>query len=315
MAPAECPGGTIKTVKVPDAWDPQHPNVKGLCTTTRSRGHAYRMEADTGEQGLPGPGQGPARLHRQPGRLVRVHHRVALPGRRHHHHERRRHRQPLARRLRRGRRPRLADRQGRQGLRHQPQPQRLLAAQLRPRRLAPRPRSSSTTPRSATAAAAAAGPTTKTTRTPVTKELAGDAAGLRWWRVVSTTGKNKDGHPRSLRDRPRRAPPSTRAAASPSTTSTSPQYNKCEQFASNNLRNCGAGPARVRRQVGQRPDAHPPGGLGQRRASTTSPGTRTSSRCRSTGRASQLAPRDVTAMNPLTPAAARRTRTGMYEPR
>ena len=58
-----------------------------------------------------------------------------------------------------------------------------------------------------------------------------------------------------------------------------------------------------RRQMGQRPDPHPPRGLGERRASTTSPGTRTSSPCRSTGRASRIAPRDVTAMNPLTPAA------------
>src|SRR3954454_23571614 len=28
MAPGECPGGTIKTVKVPEAWDPEHANVK-----------------------------------------------------------------------------------------------------------------------------------------------------------------------------------------------------------------------------------------------------------------------------------------------
>ncbi|CAM5235885.1 Amine oxidase OS=Streptomyces antimycoticus OX=68175 GN=SSPO_030080 PE=3 SV=1 [Streptomyces antimycoticus] len=40
-------------------------------------------------------------------------------------------------------------------------------------------------------------PKTKTTRTKVTKELAGDAAPARWWRVVSSAGKNKDGHPRS----------------------------------------------------------------------------------------------------------------------
>ena len=40
MAPGECPGGAIKTVKVSDAVDAEHPNVKGLCTTTRSRGHA-----------------------------------------------------------------------------------------------------------------------------------------------------------------------------------------------------------------------------------------------------------------------------------
>ncbi|MDX2847473.1 copper amine oxidase [Streptomyces sp. PA03-3a] len=37
----------------------------------------------------------------------------------------------------------------------------------------------------------------KTTRTPVTKELAADSALRRWWRVVSTAGKNADRHPRS----------------------------------------------------------------------------------------------------------------------
>ena len=63
----------------PGRLDPAHPNVKGLCTTTRSRGHAYRMQGDTANKVYQHPGQGPARLHRQPGRLVRVHHRVALP--------------------------------------------------------------------------------------------------------------------------------------------------------------------------------------------------------------------------------------------
>ena len=62
LDPAECPGGTIKTVRVPGAYDAAHPDVKGLCTTTRARGHAYRMGADRARrQGLPGPGQGPAR--------------------------------------------------------------------------------------------------------------------------------------------------------------------------------------------------------------------------------------------------------------
>ncbi|EST34681.1 hypothetical protein M878_09505 [Streptomyces roseochromogenus subsp. oscitans DS 12.976] len=49
LSTAEGPGGTIKTVKVPDAVDPAHPNGNGLCTTRRSRGHAYRMhDAGTG---------------------------------------------------------------------------------------------------------------------------------------------------------------------------------------------------------------------------------------------------------------------------
>ncbi|CAO0825945.1 hypothetical protein SMICM17S_10366 [Streptomyces microflavus] len=49
MAPGECPGGTIKTVKVPRAYNSTNPNVKGLCTTTRARGHAYRMQTDSGK--------------------------------------------------------------------------------------------------------------------------------------------------------------------------------------------------------------------------------------------------------------------------
>ncbi|MFD8590224.1 copper amine oxidase [Streptomyces sp. NPDC059637] len=37
----------------------------------------------------------------------------------------------------------------------------------------------------------------RTTRKRLVKETAGDAAPSRWWRVVSNTGKNADGHPRS----------------------------------------------------------------------------------------------------------------------
>ncbi|MFE1500473.1 hypothetical protein ACFW89_36100, partial [Streptomyces albidoflavus] len=43
LKPAECPGGTLTTVKVPEVGQ-----VKGLCTTTRARGHAYRMASDNG---------------------------------------------------------------------------------------------------------------------------------------------------------------------------------------------------------------------------------------------------------------------------
>ncbi|CAM5588878.1 hypothetical protein SGLAM104S_04773 [Streptomyces glaucescens] len=97
--------------------------------------HAHRSDGRQCPQALPEAGQGPARLRGQQGQLVRVHHRVALPGRRHRPHERRCHRQPRAAGLRRGRRPGLAHRQGPQGQGPQPQPQRLLAAPLRPRRL------------------------------------------------------------------------------------------------------------------------------------------------------------------------------------
>lgn len=40
-------------------------------------------------------------------------------------------------------------------------------------------------------------PRLRTTHKTVAKEFAGDAAGDRWWRIVSTSGKNEDGHPRS----------------------------------------------------------------------------------------------------------------------
>lgn len=43
LKPAECPGGTLTTVKVPEVGQ-----FKGLCTTTRARGHAYRMASDGG---------------------------------------------------------------------------------------------------------------------------------------------------------------------------------------------------------------------------------------------------------------------------
>ena len=43
LKPGECPGGTITSVKVPEMG-----KVNGLCTTTRARGHAYRMANDEG---------------------------------------------------------------------------------------------------------------------------------------------------------------------------------------------------------------------------------------------------------------------------
>ena len=63
------------------------------------------------------------------------------------------------------------------------------------------------------------------------------------------------------------------------------QYNKCEQFASNNLGNCGAGHGSPSTS-GSTARRSPTPWSGSTWASTTSPGTRTSSPCPSTGRAS-----------------------------
>ena len=153
--------------------------------------------------------------------LVRVHHRVAVPGRRHPHHERRRHRQPLTRRLRRRRRPWLAHRQGRQGLRRQPQPQRLLAARLRPRRLLQDP-GRAVRLEGQPAPPATGGPTNKTTP----HEGHQGTRGRRQEHALVADGQRdgqEQGRARRGPTRSCRAPrASTPAGPSPSTTCTSP---------------------------------------------------------------------------------------------
>ncbi|EPH44223.1 copper amine oxidase [Streptomyces aurantiacus] len=76
-------------------------------------------------------------------------------------------------------------------------------------------------------------PRTKTARTPVTKELSGDLKTMRWWRMVSATGKNKDGHARSYEFVPG---PTARHAGRPFTKHDIyfTDYKACEQYASHN---------------------------------------------------------------------------------
>jgi len=144
------------------------------------------------------------------------------------------------------------------------------------------------------------GPTNKTTRTKVTKELAGDAANMRWWRVVSESGKNKDQHARSYEIVP--GP----SAKYPGRSYTKhdiyfTQYKKCEQFASDNLRNCGSGAGKsVDKWVNGETLKHP--------VVWVNVGFHHIARDEDQQpmpvhwQGFSLAPRDVTAMNPLTPA-------------
>ncbi|MGH4032209.1 copper amine oxidase [Actinomycetota bacterium Odt1-20B] len=141
-------------------------------------------------------------------------------------------------------------------------------------------------------------PKTKTTRTPITKELAGDAKGARWWRVVSTAGKNKDGHPRSYEIVP------GHTVKFPGRSYTShdvyfTQYKKCEKYASDNLsENCG--PKSVDKWVNGQTLTHP--------ITWVNIGFHHIARDEDQQpmpvhwQGFSLAPRDVTAMNPLTPA-------------
>lgn len=73
----------------------------------------------------------------------------------------------------------------------------------------------------------------KTTKTDVTKELAGTSALRRWWRVVSTAGKNADQHPRSW-ELVQQHSDHYDAHAYTSKDVYFTQYRACEQFASGN---------------------------------------------------------------------------------
>ncbi|MFC4467736.1 copper amine oxidase [Streptomyces xiangluensis] len=300
LAPAECPGGTIKTVKVPDAWDPENPNVKGLCTTTRSRGHAYRMQGDTGNQVYQAQGKdllvytvnqvgwyeymtewrfqddgtvnmnvgatgslSPGDYDAGDGRGWPLGKGAKDYATSHNHN--------VFWRLNFG-----LDGSSKNKIEQYD---------------------------SVVSAPAQGGeaPRNKTTRTKVTKELAGDAKNMRWWRVVSNTGKNKDDHARSYE-------------IVPGATSTYPgrsytkhdiyftEYKKCEQFASHNPRNCGTG-------AGKSVDKWVNGQALTQPIVWMNVGFHHVARDEDQQpmpvhwQGFSIAPRDVTAMNPLTPPA------------
>ncbi|MGW7687904.1 copper amine oxidase [Streptomyces asiaticus] len=303
LDPAECPGGTIKTVRVPDAWDPDHPNVKGLCATTRARGHAYRM-------GQGGFGAGDEnKVYQLQGKDLLVYTvnqvgwyeyitewrfagdgtmtmQVGATGTL----------SPMDYDAGDGRGWPIGKGAKDYATSHAHDVFWRLNFGLDGS-----PKSKVEQYDSKTTAASGRIPKTKTTRTKVTKELAGDAAAARWWRVVSTAGKNKDGHPRSYEI----VPGHTTKYQGRSFTKHDvyfTEYNKCEQFASNNLRNCGAGAGKsVDKWVNGQSLKHP--------IVWVNIGFHHIARDEDQEpmplhwQGFQLSPRDVTAMNPLTPPA------------
>ncbi|SEC19287.1 copper amine oxidase [Streptomyces sp. TLI_105] len=293
LKPAECPGGTLTTVKVPEVGD-----VKGLCTTTRARGHAYRVASDSGSKvwqaqakdllvytvnkvgwyeyitewrftadGTIGANVGAT------GSLSPVDYN-ATDGRG----------WPLGK--------------GARGYAtsHAHNVFWKLDFGL----------DGSTKDRieqfdsTVTAPTGGGGPTVKTTRTVVTKELAGDAKNMRWWRVVSGTGKNADGHARSYEI----VPGHTDTHAGRGFTKHDVYFTQsraCEKFASNNIGGCAAG-------AGDSVDKWVNGETLTKPSVWVNIGFHHIARDEDQQpmpvhwQGFQLAPRDVTAMNPLTPA-------------
>jgi primary-amine oxidase len=298
LAPGECPGGTIKTVKVPDAFDPAHPNVKGLCTTTRSRGHAYRMQ-DTVDTN---------KLHQAQGKdfLVYTVNQVGW----YEYITEWRFQDDGTVGMNVGATGSLswddynAD-DGRgwpigKGAKDYSTSHshnvfwRLDFGLDGSSKSKIEQYDSAVSPR----AGRQEGPTTRTTRTKVTKELAGDLKTYRWWRVVSATGKNKDGHARSYE-------------IVPGPTTTYPgrgftkhdvyftEYDKCELFASNNPKCAQRHPTSVDKWVDGRTLTHPVVWMNVGFHHIARDEDQQPMPVHWQGLA--IAPRDVTAMNPLTP--------------
>ncbi|MCQ9182410.1 copper amine oxidase [Streptomyces sp. IBSBF 2953] len=237
MVPAECPGGTIKTVKVPESAS-DNPNVKGLCTTTRARGHAYRMEADTGNKVF--QAQGKDLLVYTVNKVGwyeyitewrfsddgAINMNIGATGSL----------SPVDYDAGDGRGWPLGKGAKAYATSHSHNVFWRLDFGLDGNSAAKVEQYDSVV---SPPAAGQQGPTARTTRTVVAKELAGDAKNMRWWRVVSATGKNKDGHARSYELVPGATTKySGRAFTRHDVYFT--QYNQCEQYASNNVRNCGS---------------------------------------------------------------------------
>ncbi|MEW2045523.1 copper amine oxidase [Streptomyces sp. NPDC005476] len=299
MVPAECPGGTIRTVKVPDSFT-GNPNVKGICTTTRARGHAYRMQSD-GNKVYQAQGKdlliytvnkvgwyeyitewrfsddGAINMNIGATGSLSPFDYDAGDGRG----------WPIGK----GARSYATSHShnvfwrldfGLDGSSNTKVEQ--YDSVVRP------------------PTGGQQGPTAKTTRTPVTKELAGDAKNMRWWRVVSATGKNKDGHARSYELVPGAT---TKYSGRPFTQHDVyfTQYNQCEQYASNNTGNCGGAQhgTSVDKWVNGQTLTHP--------VTWVNVGFHHIARDEDQQpmpvhwQGFSVVPRDVTAMNPLTPSA------------
>jgi primary-amine oxidase len=300
LAPAECPGGTIRTVRVPEPSYAESPDVKGLCTTTRARGHAYRMQSDE------------AKVYQAQGKDLllytvnkvgwyeyitewrfsddgTVNMNVGATGSL----------SPFDYDAGDGRGWPIGKGAKGYATSHNHNVFWRLDFGL--------DGSSATKVEQydSVVSPPAAGrprPTNTTTRTVVTKELAGDAKNMRWWRVVSATGKNKDGHPRSYEIVPGA---SATYAGRPFTRHDIyfTQYNQCEQYASNNVRICGSP------RHGSSVDAWVNGQTLTHPVAWVNVGFHHVARDEDQQpmpvhwQGFSIAPRDVTAMNPLTPPA------------
>jgi primary-amine oxidase len=310
LAPGECPGGTIKTVKVPDSFDPEQPNVKGLCTTTRSRGHAYRMQGDSATKVYQAQGKdllvytvnqvgwyeymtewrfqddGTVNMNVGATGSLSYNDYDAGDGRG----------WPIGK----GAKAYATSHShnvfwrldfGLDGS------SKTKVEQYDSKVTAP--------------ARGQEAPSAKTTRTKVTKELAGDAKTYRWWRMVSATGKNKDEHARSYE-------------IVPGTTTRYPgrsftkhdvyftEYNKCEQFASNNTGNCPAAAGKsVDKWVNGQTLTHPIVWMNVGFHHIARDEDQQPMPVHWQG--FSIAPRDVTAMNPLTPDALA-SQNGHWQP-
>ncbi|GGZ99864.1 copper amine oxidase [Streptomyces echinoruber] len=296
LSPAECPGGTIKTVRVPGAEG--QADAKGLCTTTRARGHAYRMQSDSG------------RVYQEQGKDLLVYTvnkvgwyeyitewrfqddgtigmNVGATGSL----------SPYDYDAGDGRGWPLGNGARAYATSHSHNVFWRLNFDLDGSAKAKVEQYDSTVSAPAHGQQA---PSNKTTRTKITKELAGDAKNMRWWRIVSATGRNKDQHPRSYEIVP------GAGAKYPARGYTRhdvyfTEYNKCEQFASDNLRDCGAGHGKsVDTWVNGQTLTHPVVWVNVGFHHVARDEDQQPMPVHWQG--FSLVPRDVTAMNPLTPA-------------
>jgi primary-amine oxidase len=302
LAPGECPGGTIKTVRIPGAGDPERPDVKGLCTTTRARGHAYRMQGDSASKVYQAQGKDllvytanqvgwyeyiTEWRFQDDGTITTS---VGATGSL----------SPFDYDAGDGRGWPIG--KGAKGY-----------ATSHSHNVfwrfdfgldgSTRSRVEQYDSEVSPPARGQEAPTNKTTRTRITRELAGDARNMRWWRVVSAAGKNKDGHPRSYE----LVPGPTAKYPGRSFTRHDvyfTQYAACERYASNNLGNCGAGHGKsVDKWVDGQTLTHPVvwANVGFHHVARDEDQQPMPVHWQGLS----LVPRDVTAMNPLTPADLR----------
>ncbi|MEU2783877.1 MULTISPECIES: copper amine oxidase [Streptomyces] len=306
----ECPGGTIKTVKVPEAWDPQNPNVKGLCTTTRSRGHAYRMQGDTANKVYQAQGKdllvytvnqvgwyeymtewrfqddGTVTMNVGATGSLSYDDYDAGDGRG----------WPIGK----------GDRAKATSHSHNVFWRLDFALDGSTKNRVEQYDSTVTAPASGDRA-----PKTRTSVTKVAKELAGDAKAYRWWRMVSATGKNKDGHARSYEIVPGVSTKYPGRAYTKHDLYVT-EYAACEKFATHNP-GCGNGyPKSVDKWVGGQALKHP--------ITWMNVGFHHIARDEDQQpmpvhwQGFSIVPRDVTAMNPLTPSELA-WQNGHWQPR